>query len=66
MGSGSEIEGAARSTIEALVLFYKNVKDLLLHRANNLFFFTEQVINDDEEERSLNINGLCSWSYCIT
>lgn len=40
MGSGSEIEGAARSTIEALVLFYKNVKDLLLHRANNLIFFS--------------------------
>lgn len=27
----------------------------------------EQVINDDEErERSLNINGLCSWSNHIT
>lgn len=39
MGSGSEIEGAARSTTEALVLFYRNVKDSLLHRANNLIFF---------------------------
>lgn len=30
-----------REFTEALVLFYSNVKDSLLHRANNIFFFHE-------------------------